>query len=100
MQLGQGQTSSPGPTFAISAKADPKYCRHCFPEFEIPHIDTLNARRTGEWYPFTDAVYGHRWQVHANKAEVKFCAEREAGAAFLRAMKANSVGVDALLPGA
>lgn len=100
MQLGQGQTSSPRPTFAISAKADLKYCRHCFPEFEIPHIDTLNTRRTGEWYPFTDAVYGHRWQVHANKAEVKFCAEREAGAAFLRAMKADSVGVDALLPGA
>jgi hypothetical protein len=76
------------------ASADPKYCRHCFPSFEIPHIDALNARQTGEWYPFTDLAYGQRWQVHASKAEVAFCGEREAGDAFARAIKEEAIRVN------
>jgi hypothetical protein len=70
-----------------SVTVDPKYCRHCFPSFEIPAIDALNARRTGVWVPFVDPVYGNRMQVHGRSEEVLVCTERDAGVALVEAMK-------------
>jgi hypothetical protein len=72
---------------STSTPADPKYCRHCFPSFEIPAVDALNARRTGIWVPFIDPVYGSRMQVHAKREEVFVCGERDAGVAFVEAVK-------------
>lgn len=66
---------------------DPKYCRICYPEFEIP-VDALNARLTGIWLPFVDPVYGNRMQVHAAPEEVGCCAEREAGLQLVRGVRA------------
>jgi hypothetical protein len=85
----QMHSLSATPVTMFSATPDPKYCRHCFPSFEIPTIDALNARRTGIWVPFVDPVYGNRMQVHAKREEEVVCAERDAGVAFVEAVKAG-----------
>lgn len=72
---------------------DPKYCRTCYPEFEIPNLDAHNARLTGIWLPFVDPVYGNRMQVHATADEVAVCAEREAGVRFVQAVLGSEEGV-------
>jgi hypothetical protein len=45
-------------------KLDPIYCRSCYPEFEIGHLDALEARRTGIYEPHQTADYGLRLKLH------------------------------------
>lgn len=45
-------------------KLDPIYCRDCYPEFEIGHLDALEARRTGVYEPHQTPEYGLRLKLH------------------------------------
>ena len=49
---------------AEKLKADPIYCRSCYPEFELGHIDALEARRTGLYIPHNTAEYGLHLKLH------------------------------------
>jgi hypothetical protein len=51
-------------TTAEKLKADPIYCRTYYPEFELGHIDALEARRTGLYVPHNTAEYGLRLKLH------------------------------------
>jgi hypothetical protein len=49
---------------AEKLKADPIYCRSCYPEFEMGYIDALDARRTGLYVPHNTVEYGLRLKLH------------------------------------
>lgn len=90
----QQRTHTPTPF----PSADPKYCRTCYPEFEIPHLDALHARHTGVWVPFVDPAAGNRWEVHAPRGEVTACVERDQGERMVQGVRATLGSRSGLVP--